>query len=415
MTFSGRLMRAAWILILLCAGCASGETPVPSAPLSVLPAVTATERPSETPTQSAMAPSTTTPTPSLHPSATPTPSPTHTPGPPLQVVSSYPFDGDQAVEGGRPLVIEFDRPIETDSVGAHLVISPAIPGRIEWPTSQRLVYVPDTAWAAGVSYSLTLSPDLASAEGTRMSQPFHLCFSSGGRGVPVPVLMYHHILELDDGASEGQRTWTVSPDAFAAQMAYLDDQGWRTISPAQLAAYLEGGEPLPAKPLIISMDDGYQETYATAFPILSQTQLRPLLFIEPQAVGYPCCLEWSQLEELVAAGFFIGSHSYDHSDLRKVDEAGLEYQIGDSQAILSERLGVEIDAFGYPYGSGSYDERVLAALEAHGYTTAFTLNPTFYQSLEEIYRIGRLRVSYDTTFEEFTELLPESPGESCQD
>ena len=155
---------------------------------------------------------------------------------------------------------------------------------------------------------------------------------------------------------------------------------------------------------MITMDDGYKEVYNIAYPVLVKAGLRPVLFIVPQYVGYGAYLNWSQLEELVSEGFVIGSHGYDHSNLRKASDAELEHQMADSKARLVERLGVAVDAFCYPYGS--YDDRVLALLSAHGYSIAVTLNPSVFQQPDEPYRLSRLRVSYETTLAEFVELLP---------
>ena len=294
--------------------------------------------------------------------------------------------------------------MDKDSVAAHLIISPTIAGHLRWPTTQRFVYTPSRDWEEGVGYQATLTSGATDVHGVPMGNTFQVRFGRMGRGVPIPVLMYHHILKLDEEATEGQRTWTVSPDAFAAQMAYLQGHGWRSISPTQLATYLTAGQPLPPKPIIISMDDGYKEVFTSAYPILIETELRPVLFIVPQYVGYGAYMDWSQLEELVSAGFIIGSHGYDHSNLRQADEAELQHQVDDSRTVLAERLGVTIDAFCYPFGS--YDERTLAALEEHHYTSAFTLNPTFRQYPGDSYRLNRLRVTYDMTIEEFTQLLP---------
>ena len=60
------------------------------------------------------------------------------------------------------------------------------------------------------------------------------------------------------------RTWSVSPEAFSEQMTYLAREGWHSVSPAELYAYLQEGAPLPPKAIIISMDDGYREVYDVA-------------------------------------------------------------------------------------------------------------------------------------------------------
>jgi peptidoglycan/xylan/chitin deacetylase (PgdA/CDA1 family) len=343
------------------------------------------------------------PSPTLSPTPSPTPTTTPTPLPPVRMVASYPIDGDMALVPDRPLVIEFDRPMNPEAVAGALTLSPAVEGVVEWPEPGRMVIHSSEPWAEG-DHTLTLAAGALGSLGEPLSEPIVLRSSVGGRGVPVPILMYHAIEDLDEGASASKRTWTVSPGAFAEQMAYLLAEGWTSIAPSHLAAYLTAGEPLPPRPLIISMDDGYKEAHSVVYPLLKDTPLRPVLYIPPEHIGLRAYLDWDQLKELTQAGFWLGTHGYDHTDLRQAADADLPHQVGDSKRVLEEALGVTIDSFCYPYGS--YDQRTLTALEAHGYTSAMTLNPIVYQVPGDPLRLSRLLVSYDMTLEEFTELLP---------
>jgi peptidoglycan/xylan/chitin deacetylase (PgdA/CDA1 family) len=340
----------------------------------------------------------------IAPSPTMTIPPTNTPGPSPRVARSYPVDGDEDVGTNRPLIIEFDHPMDTRSVEANFRVSPTTASQVSWTNLRRLVCSPTHGWANGIEYDVALARGARDVHGAAMPDAFRLRFRRDGRGVPIPVLMYHHILRLDEEASKGQRTWTVSPEAFASQMVYLAEHDWQSITPTELAAYLKEGAPLPPRPIIISLDDGYKEVYTTALPVFMRTGLRPVLFIVPDYLGYGAYLNWSQLRKLVSVGFAVGSHGQDHSDLRGADDAELQRQVGDSRALLAEELDTSIDAFCYPFGS--YDDRTLAALETHHYLTAFTLNPSFFQSAAEPYRLSRLRVTYDMSLEEFVELLP---------
>lgn len=195
----------------------------------------------------------------------------------------------------------------------------------------------------------------------------------------------------------------VSPEAFAAQMAYLAEQGWVTISPAQLGAYLVRGEPLPLKPIIVSMDDGYEDVYTAAYPVFQRTELRPVLFVVTQYLGHKPYLTWEQLQELVLAGFAVGSHGINHSNLRKAKDAELLRQIRDSKAVLEKRLSITIDAFCYPYAI--YDKRALAVLSDQKYTMAFVVDGSIYQSPQYPYQMSRVLITYDTTLAEFAKLL----------
>ncbi len=332
--------------------------------------------------------------------AVPTSTPTPIPSP--RVALSYPMDGDQQVVPGRPLIIEFDRPMDQASVNARLVISPAVQGRITWPAPNRLAFSPDQPWSL-TTYEVALAPGALSAQGVPMREAWRLRFGCRGRGVPVPVLTYHHVAPLSPQAGKVLRMNAVSPEAFSAQMAYLAEQGWVTISPTQLGAYLARGEPLPPKPIIVSMDDGYEDVYTAAYPVFRRTGLRPVLFVVTQYLGHKPYLTWEQLQELVLAGFAVGSHGINHANLRKAKDAELLRQIRDSKAVLEKRLSITIDAFCYPYAL--YDKRAVAVLSDQKYTTAFVVDGSIYQSPQYPYQMSRVLITYDTTLAEFAKLL----------
>ncbi len=336
--------------------------------------------------------------------ASPTPTVSPTLGPPPCVVASYPLDGDRAVHPGRPLILVFDRPMAMASVIANLVISPGVAFEIVAQDARRLLVAPEGGWVAE-EYQITLRGEAMDAHGRVMGNPFTLSFSSKGGGVRLPVLMYHHIWVLPDDATELDRTWSVSPEAFSEQMTYLAREGWHSVSPAELYAYLQEGAPLPPKAIIISMDDGYREVYDVALPVFQETGLRPVLFIISEHLGYSAYLSWEQLEELVTGGVTIGSHTMSHMDLRALGEADLRRELAGSRELLEQELGVTVDSFCYPYGS--YDARIIAAVEAQGYTTAFTLNSSAYQSPDEPLRLNRLLITYEMSLTEFAELFPE--------
>ncbi|MHB1295446.1 MAG: polysaccharide deacetylase family protein [Anaerolineae bacterium] len=339
------------------------------------------------------------PTPSPAPTLTAAPTATSAPAP--HVVAGYPIEGDLAVNPDLPIVLVFDQPMDPEATAAGLHISPAVAGRVTWTSERALAFQPDVPWSEP-AYELRLDAGAAAAWGTPLAEPYILRFGAGGPGVPVPTLMYHHLAELAEDAGESARTWTVSPAAFAEQMAWLADHDWHSITPSELAAYLQGA-PLPARPVIISMDDGYREVATVAWPVFRRTGLRPVLFVIPSHCGYRAYLDWPDLETLVADGAAIGSHTYDHVNLRQVGDDALAHQLGDSRAVLEERLGVRVDALCYPYGG--YDARILDAVATYGYSTAFTLSQGVLQQPGEPYQMQRLLITYTTTLDAFAELL----------
>ncbi len=341
-----------------------------------------------------------TPEPTVEPTATASP----TPAAPLRLTASYPIDNDGAALPERPLVLVFDRAVEPASLEAGLVISPTVTGRYEWTGAERVAFYPDGGWGSSDVWEARLTPDLRAADGGTLASEVVLGFSLSGRGSPIPVLMYHHVEELGPEATEGKKDWTVSPEAFRQQMAYLEQEGWTSISGTALADYLLDGEPLPPRAVVISVDDGYRSFYQNGWPIMQETSLRPQMFLVTQFADYSGYVNWDEARALVAGGAWIGSHGYSHRALGEVPASELAWELGESRVALETQLGITVDTFCFPYGGRP--QAALAIMAENGYRTGYSLNPTYWQRPEAPYFIGRLRVDYRTTLDEFADLLP---------
>jgi len=336
------------------------------------------------------------------PTAAPTVAPSPTPGDPVRLTASYPISGDTVVPADRPLILEFDRALDRPSLEAGLVISPTVAGTLEWASDSSVAFRPTNGWTEPL-YEVSLAA-VRAADGAALAGSASLQFGTGGRGIPVPALMYHHVADLPAEASESQRNWTVSPAAFAEQMHYLEREGWHSVTPAQFAAYAAEGSPLPPKAVMITIDDGARDVYMNACPVLMETSLRAVLFVIPSHMEYGGYISWEMARELAAQGMAFGVHTLNHIALRGEPRDVLQQEIGESKRIVEEELGQKVDSFCYPFGS--YDENTISLLQEYGYTTAFTLNGLPYQPGDDPFRLNRLLVRYETTLEEFIDLLP---------
>ena len=109
----------------------------------------------------------------------------------------------------------------------------------------------------------------------------------------VPVLNYHQINDRDENAL------TVHTDQFEAQMKYLADNGFHTITPAEMFDAWENGTELPDKPVVLTFDDGYVDNYRNAYPILEKYHLKGTIFLISDYVStYQNYLTWAQVEEM---------------------------------------------------------------------------------------------------------------------
>ena len=133
----------------------------------------------------------------------------------------------------------------------------------------------------------------------------------------VPVLCYHHIREAKPGQSETLKSYSVSPESFAQQMKALKDSGFETILPGDLYNYLVHGGKLPAKPVMLTFDDTDEEQYSIGYPEMKKYGFKGVFFIMTVSLGKPHYMSKEQVKELSDLGHAIGSHTWDHHNVKK--------------------------------------------------------------------------------------------------
>ena len=170
----------------------------------------------------------------------------------------------------------------------------------------------------------------------------------------IPVLNYHQVEEKDGNPL------TLWPDQFEAQMAYLADEGYTTITIDEMMDALEGGAPLPEKPVIITFDDGYADNYEYAYPILKKYGFKATIFLIYDFTNtYPNYLTWAQIDEMKASGLIrFESHTMTHANLAELTSYDdLHHEIADSHDLLSEKLGYDMHYIAYPGGACQRGDR----------------------------------------------------------
>jgi peptidoglycan/xylan/chitin deacetylase (PgdA/CDA1 family) len=214
-----------------------------------------------------------------------------------------------------------------------------------------------------------------------------------GRVLHVPVLMYHYIsaVPANQAADRFAVDLRVPPDLFEQHLAYLRSQGYNTLSVPALWIALNGGEALPAKPIILTFDDGYADAYANALPLLKKYGFTGTFFVTCNLIGKPGYMTWDQVRELDTSGMDIESHAMDHKPMSAFSLAGLAYQLGQARATLSQQLGHDVRFFAYP--SGDYNATAIQGLAANGYFAAFLKGGGSAQSIDWRYTLRRARVS----------------------
>ncbi|MBU6430814.1 MAG: polysaccharide deacetylase family protein [Patescibacteria group bacterium] len=195
--------------------------------------------------------------------------------------------------------------------------------------------------------------------------------SSSAEAVKIPIFVYHSVSPYYPSESNFRKKFAVEPDIFEKQMRYLKDNGYAAMSLYDLANHFSQKTALPEKSVIITLDDGWENQYKYAFPILKKYGDIATFFIFTNAIGHKHFLTWPQIKELSAAGMIIGDHSKSHPYLFKItDKDELRQEIIGSREILENNLGKKIDIFAYPFGR--YNEEIIAILKENGFVAART-------------------------------------------
>jgi peptidoglycan/xylan/chitin deacetylase (PgdA/CDA1 family) len=187
------------------------------------------------------------------------------------------------------------------------------------------------------------------------------------RSVSVPVLTYHRVHSMP---AIGQLDLIVDPTSFAAELAALHDAGYHTIHQSQLFDALYKGAPLPPKPIIISVDDGYVDDVRTILPDLQRLHMVATFFVITGRATEPGFLTADQIRQLDQAGMDVGDHTAHHVDLRLLTASELQSETAGSRQVLQGILGHPVYYFAYPFGA--YNDTVVQALHAAGFTMAYT-------------------------------------------
>lgn len=222
------------------------------------------------------------------------------------------------------------------------------------------------------------------------------------RTAKVPILIYHSVRPYYSGITNLVKEYTVPPDIFDSQLKYMKENGFTPIMPDDLADYLVSGKALPAKPFMITFDDGWRNQFRYAFPILQKYRYPGVFYVYSDVIDRKVFLTWDDIKTMMGSGMIIGDHTKSHPELPKItDDALLRQEIIDSKKIIEGRIGKTVDAFAYPFGE--YNKKSVAMVEQGGYASARTVQGCVEQSKDRLFTLCGLIITGD--FNRFVSLV----------
>ncbi len=196
---------------------------------------------------------------------------------------------------------------------------------------------------------------------------------AGRQVIHVPILEYHYIRVNPNPRDRLGYNLSVTPDDFAAQMDWLRSSDFHPIDLGDLRAYFQEGAPLPSRPVVLTFDDGYEDFYTTAFPVLQAHEFKAVTYVVPGFLNRSGYMTTDQVQVVDESGIEVGAHTMHHVNLTKASAAELVLEVKGSRTVLEEMVGHPVLDFCYP--SGQFNATVVAATQQGGFQSATTEVP----------------------------------------
>jgi peptidoglycan/xylan/chitin deacetylase (PgdA/CDA1 family) len=230
----------------------------------------------------------------------------------------------------------------------------------------------------------------------------------GAAASRVRILYYHSI-------SDDPIRSSVSPAAFKSQLEYLVRDGYTLLSLSQAIDRLASDTASGERNAVITLDDGFQDNYEHALPILTRLKVPATIFLTVGYIGterlptltrtdfMPRPLDWREVKEMQAQGIEFGSHTITHPMLSRVPLEVARREIGESRRMLEDRLGTDVPFFCYP--RGDVNEAVKRIVRDEGYRAACSTLPGLNSRGTDLFGLRRTYISRRDSPAEFAKKM----------
>ena len=221
------------------------------------------------------------------------------------------------------------------------------------------------------------------------------------------ILGYHDIDPSERNA------WTLAPQRFEAQLAYLKERGFEFVSLADGLVRCHEADTSAdcAKLAVLTFDDQRLGCWEHGLSILTKFKAPAMFFVcpglwlpeIPKNERYSEFMAQSQVRQLALRGYDIGSHAMRHASMIGQHMNDLKRQVYFSMVELYKVTGKWVEHFAPPYGD--YDEITQGVVMDSGYLSLVTTDPGYVGNQYNYYALPRYQVRSDDHDETFKETI----------
>lgn len=218
-----------------------------------------------------------------------------------------------------------------------------------------------------------------------------------GKGKSLAILMYHYFYDPDNGETGENSNWMSTKD-FDAQMKYLSDNNYYFPTWNEVADFIDGKITLPAKSIVITIDDGQWSFFKYGLPILNKYKINATSFIITSKAG------GTKFKKNLYENISYQSHTHGmHTGGCSGGHGGLFRCINYDKGLADLKTSIDIlgtnDAIAYPYGDVT--NNVLKITKAAGFKVGVTTVNKKAQVGMDRYQLPRVRMSRGMSLNSF--------------
>lgn len=216
--------------------------------------------------------------------------------------------------------------------------------------------------------------------------------------------MYHSISE--HVGKEKHNKWRVKPKDFEKQMNWFYKNNWESFTISELVKLDE----IPKKSFVVTFDDGFEDNFLNAFPILKKYNFKATIYLVPnQKTNHweekntsvlSNLLNNEQILQMQNSGLIeFGSHTLSHVNLSTINDEQLLNELKKSKEEVEKITNQECEAFAYPYGK--FDDNIVNSVKRVGYKNATVVKRGLFKKDDDVFTIKRVGILGTESFFDF--------------